>query len=366
MKTILLYLITILFLLLSLVILAFIPCHASTITLPAHEQKILSEVADEYGLCGDSRLLLFVIRKVENGRIYLEKKKTIYIVKNLVYYGTNKEVQKWLQKNAPNVLKKNLYKSFIRDVGNAKNVLQRKGKNIGKKINILLLSKEEIISEKTEKNIFNKKEKNIKEIVKSIKKAQKNGDLEILIKLTNMKKKDGMKNKKYSKTILKSKLEENVQFAGIRKIYQFLNGIIKMKKKKILSLEKRESHFETIQCFKKKSENVFCYVVIVTKKNIFHHQNLSHYQIEFSKDLKTMELIFYEDRGISMGVLHPKAVNTSFRNQCQWTAGTIAKRYTGDLMAFSNRWCPIGASNDPTGLNQNWYKNARYYMNKWR
>lgn len=69
--------------------------------------------------------------------------------------------------------------------------------------------------------------------------------------------------------------------------------------------------------------------------------------------------------GREFGVLHPRAINTSFRNQCQWAAGTIAKRYKGDLVKFASRWCPVGASNDPTGLNKNWYKNAKWYMDKW-
>lgn len=68
--------------------------------------------------------------------------------------------------------------------------------------------------------------------------------------------------------------------------------------------------------------------------------------------------------GREFGVLHPRAINTDFRNQCQWAAGTIKKRYDGDLLAFANRWCPIGAKNDPTGLNVNWYVNAKYYMDK--
>lgn len=70
-------------------------------------------------------------------------------------------------------------------------------------------------------------------------------------------------------------------------------------------------------------------------------------------------------KGTEFGVLHPRAKGTTYRNQAQWAAGTIKKRYTGDLKAFASRWCPIGASNDLTGLNKNWYPNAKYYMKKW-
>lgn len=74
--------------------------------------------------------------------------------------------------------------------------------------------------------------------------------------------------------------------------------------------------------------------------------------------------------GREMGVLTPAAMRfkgdskRSLRLQAQWAAGTIKKRYKGDLRAFADRWCPVGAENDPTGLNKNWYKNAKYYMER--
>ena len=37
----------------------------------------------------------------------------------------------------------------------------------------------------------------------------------------------------------------------------------------------------------------------------------------------------------------------------------------GDFIAFlGSRYCPIGAKNDPTGLNVNWVKNVKYYYQK--
>lgn len=65
-------------------------------------------------------------------------------------------------------------------------------------------------------------------------------------------------------------------------------------------------------------------------------------------------------KGREMGAINPRAINTTFRNQCQWAAGTIAKRYTGDLKKFGLRWCPIITENI------NWYKNAKHYMEKWK
>lgn len=36
-----------------------------------------------------------------------------------------------------------------------------------------------------------------------------------------------------------------------------------------------------------------------------------------------------------------------------------------DFIAFlASRYCPIGAENDPTGLNKNWERNVRYFLAK--
>lgn len=37
----------------------------------------------------------------------------------------------------------------------------------------------------------------------------------------------------------------------------------------------------------------------------------------------------------------------------------------GDFIVFlGNRYAPIGVKNDPTGLNKNWIKNVRYFLDK--
>jgi len=37
----------------------------------------------------------------------------------------------------------------------------------------------------------------------------------------------------------------------------------------------------------------------------------------------------------------------------------------GDFIEFlGSRYCPIGAKNDPTGLNKNWLKNVRYFLGR--
>jgi hypothetical protein len=38
---------------------------------------------------------------------------------------------------------------------------------------------------------------------------------------------------------------------------------------------------------------------------------------------------------------------------------------TGDFISYlSKSYCPIGASNDPKGLNKNWVKNVKTFYNK--
>jgi hypothetical protein len=70
--------------------------------------------------------------------------------------------------------------------------------------------------------------------------------------------------------------------------------------------------------------------------------------------------------GREFGVLTPQAMRyptnpeKSFITQCRWAAGTIKKRYNGNLKAFADRWCPPEVHQ----LNKNWYPNAKYWMDK--
>jgi len=74
--------------------------------------------------------------------------------------------------------------------------------------------------------------------------------------------------------------------------------------------------------------------------------------------------------GIEFGVLHPRAVDqpNSLRVQAGWCAATVSKNYkrwieSGEDNAFvtflGNRYCPVGADNDPNGLNKHWISNVR-------
>ena len=68
--------------------------------------------------------------------------------------------------------------------------------------------------------------------------------------------------------------------------------------------------------------------------------------------------------GVEMGVLHPRAQRfkgryaQSLERHARWVAGTIAKRYHGDLEAFANRWCPPQAHK----LNRHWLPNVRQLL----
>ncbi len=65
-----------------------------------------------------------------------------------------------------------------------------------------------------------------------------------------------------------------------------------------------------------------------------------------------------------------KYKTTTPRQACINTIKSGLKRYstyTGkdDYIVFlSKTYCPIGAKNDPTGLNKNWVKNVKFYYNK--
>jgi hypothetical protein len=39
-------------------------------------------------------------------------------------------------------------------------------------------------------------------------------------------------------------------------------------------------------------------------------------------------------------------------------------RYSDYIDFLASRYCPIGAKDDPRGLNKNWVKNVRYFLSK--
>ena len=75
-------------------------------------------------------------------------------------------------------------------------------------------------------------------------------------------------------------------------------------------------------------------------------------------------------KGLEFGIMHPRAKYTNLDTQAGWAAATVQKNWDrwikagkkGKFIVFlGNRWAPIGAANDPTGLNKNWITNVTYW-----
>ena len=69
---------------------------------------------------------------------------------------------------------------------------------------------------------------------------------------------------------------------------------------------------------------------------------------------------------------HPYGILTKYkvttpRQACINTINHAIRDWdgSGDFIVFlGSRYCPIGAANDPTGLNKNWVKNVRYFYER--
>lgn len=59
--------------------------------------------------------------------------------------------------------------------------------------------------------------------------------------------------------------------------------------------------------------------------------------------------------------------HTTPRQACINTIAHAKRDWNGEgdfILFLQKRYCPIGAKNDPTGLNRNWYKNVKYFLAK--
>jgi hypothetical protein len=79
-------------------------------------------------------------------------------------------------------------------------------------------------------------------------------------------------------------------------------------------------------------------------------------------------------KGREYGILHPR-VKPTYRSQAGWCAATVQKNYDrwvkagkrGEFVVFlGNRYCPVGADNDPNGLNKHWIGNVRKFHARFR
>jgi hypothetical protein len=76
-------------------------------------------------------------------------------------------------------------------------------------------------------------------------------------------------------------------------------------------------------------------------------------------------------RGFEFGVVAKK--DTDLKTQAEWACATIKKNFERfresgeeDFIAFlGKRWAPIGAENDPKGLNKFWVDNVRFFYHKY-
>ncbi|MEN6455801.1 MAG: hypothetical protein ABFD10_16245 [Prolixibacteraceae bacterium] len=82
--------------------------------------------------------------------------------------------------------------------------------------------------------------------------------------------------------------------------------------------------------------------------------------------------------GREFGVMAQGAIDTDLETQAEWTMSTLVKDtkrwyadtlangkkksdYAGFIFYFGDKWCPIGADNDPNNLNQYWIPNFQKY-----
>jgi len=95
------------------------------------------------------------------------------------------------------------------------------------------------------------------------------------------------------------------------------------------------------------------------------------YQIVFAyTDNQIADAIYLAEGGVKTS--HPYGILAHYKHTTprQACLNTIAHAYRdwdskGDFIEFlGSRYCPIGADNDPTGLNKNWVKNVKYFLER--
>lgn len=92
-------------------------------------------------------------------------------------------------------------------------------------------------------------------------------------------------------------------------------------------------------------------------------------------DIDRLANAIYKAEGVNSK--HPYGILTKYkhttpRQACINTIKSNLKRFNNqkkekDFIVFmSKTYCPIGAKNDPTGLNKNWVKNVKHFYYEWR
>lgn len=108
-------------------------------------------------------------------------------------------------------------------------------------------------------------------------------------------------------------------------------------------------------------------VVIMTIIAACIYVNVAHAEIDYSNE-SIADAIYHAEGGAKTN--HPYGIlahykHTTPRQACINTIKHARRDFVGgDFITFlGNRYCPIGASNDPTGLNKNWVKNVKRLLN---
>ena len=90
---------------------------------------------------------------------------------------------------------------------------------------------------------------------------------------------------------------------------------------------------------------------------------------EFAPLLAAIRLAENGRAGREFGILHPR-VEPTYRSQAGWAAATVRKNYgrwdesqseLGFIEFLGARYAPIGADNDPNGLNAHWVQNVSFW-----
>ncbi len=111
---------------------------------------------------------------------------------------------------------------------------------------------------------------------------------------------------------------------------------------------------------------IFWIMVLAMLTGIAHSE-------EVYPDEQIVNAIYLAEGGAKTN--HPYGILTKYkvttpRQACFNTVRNQRKRHKAHDCGYSyleclqRRYCPIGAKNDPTGLNKNWLKNVRYFLKK--
>lgn len=101
-------------------------------------------------------------------------------------------------------------------------------------------------------------------------------------------------------------------------------------------------------------------------------ENLGANQGELAPVVAAIRYAENGGEGREYGVLHPR-VKPTYRSQAGWAAATVQKNYDrwdgsksalGFVEFLGSRYCPVGADNDPNGLNSHWVTNVTHWVTK--